>query len=85
MTIAILFHFTNQPEPSAVTVAEGPITDMLLPLLGDTVCHRDVHGDRFRGAVIGRHFDYSLASDDGGGEIDGTITVTLSLSPLRIQ
>ncbi len=85
MRIAILFHFFDEPEPAAVTTAEGPITDMLVPLLGDTVCHRDAEGLRFRGAVVGRHFDYSLASDPEGGEIDGTITVTLSLSHLQIQ
>jgi hypothetical protein len=85
MRIAILFHFFNEQEPSAITVAEGEITDMLVPLLGDTVCHRDARGDRFRGAVVGRHFDYSLANDLEGGEIDGTITVTLSLSRLQMN
>jgi hypothetical protein len=85
MRIAILFHFFNESEPAAVTIAEGSITDMLVPLLGDTVCHRDAQGDRFRGAVVGRHFDYSLANDGEGGEIDGTITVTLSLSRLQVQ
>jgi hypothetical protein len=34
---------------------------------------------------VGRHFDYSLATDEEGGEIDGTITVTLSLSRLQVQ
>ena len=85
MRIALLFHFFDEHEPAAVTSAEGPITDMLVPLLGDTVCHRDAHGIRFRGAVVGRHFDYSLASDLEGGEVDGTITVTLSLSRVQIQ
>jgi hypothetical protein len=85
MRIAIMFHFFNEQEPAAITVAEGPITDMLVPLLGDTVCHRNAEGDRFRGAVVGRHFDYSLASDAEGGEIDGTITVTLSLSRLQMN
>ncbi len=83
MRIMILFHFFNEPEPSAVTAAEGSITDMLVPLLGDTVCHRDPQGNRFRGAVVGRHFDYSLVTDREGEEIDGTITVTLSLSTLQ--
>ncbi len=83
MRIAILFQFFNERKPAAITVAEGSITDMLLPLLGDTVCHRDAEGERFRGAVVGRHFDYSLATDHDGGEIDGTITVTLSLSRLQ--
>jgi hypothetical protein len=85
MRIAILFHFFNQSEPSAITVVEGAITDVLVPLLGDTVCHRDAQGARFRGAVVGRHFDYSLANDAEGGEIDGTITVTLSLTPLQMN
>jgi hypothetical protein len=85
MRIAILFHFFNENEPAAITVAEGNITDILVPLLGDTVCHRNAEGERFRGAVVGRHFDYSLASDASGGEIDGTITVTLSLSRLRMN
>ena len=85
MRIAILFHFFNEPEPAAVTIAEGDITDMLLPLLGDTVCHRDPDGMRFRGAVVGRHFDYSLASDPEGGAVDGTITVTLSLTRLQLN
>jgi hypothetical protein len=85
MRIAIMFHFYNEQKPAAITVAEGPITDMLVPLLGDTVCHRDAEGDRFRGAVVGRHFDYSLANDAEGGEIDGTITVTLSLSRLQMN
>jgi len=85
MRIVILFHFFNEPEPAAITAAEGPITDMLVPLLGDTVCHRDAEGVRFRGVVVGRHFDYSLANDETGGEVDGTITVTLSLTRLQIQ
>ncbi len=85
MRIAILFQFFDQPEPSAVTVAEGAITDILLPLLGDTVCHRDPGGARFRGAVVGRHFDYSLATDANGGEVDGSITVTLSLTRLQVN
>jgi hypothetical protein len=85
MRIAIMFHFFNERAPAAITVAEGPITDMLVPLLGDTVCHRNAAGDRFRGAVVGRHFDYSLASDPEGGEIDGTITVTLSLTRLQMN
>ena len=85
MTIAILFHFLNEPEPAAITVAEGPITDMIVPLLGDTVCHRNAQNERFHGAVVGRHFDYSLANSDEGQEIDGTITVTLSLTPLALN
>lgn len=85
MRIAILFQFVNEAEPSAVTVAEGAITDMILPLLGDTICHRNARGERFRGSVVGRHFDYSLANGRDGEEIDGTITVTLSLSPLAMQ
>jgi len=56
-----------------------------LPLLGDTICHRNARGERFRGSVVGRHFDYSLANGRDGEEIDGTITVTLSLSPLAMQ
>ena len=39
----------------------------------------------FGGAVVGRHFDYSLANGEGGQEIDGTITVTLSLTPLSLN
>ena len=85
MRIAIFFQFFDEPEPSAVTVAEGAITDILLPLLGDTVCHRDRDGTRFRGAVVGRHFDYSLATDESGGEVDGSITVTLSLTRLQVN
>jgi hypothetical protein len=85
MRIAIMFHFVNEHHPAASTVAEGAITDMLVPLLGDTICHRNAEGERFRGAVVGRHFDYSLANDHSGGEIDGTITVTLSLSPLQMN
>jgi hypothetical protein len=85
MRIALMFHFFNESQPAAVTVAEGPITDMLVPVLGDTICHRDSVGERFRGAVVGRHFDYSLANSHDGGEVDGTITVTLSLSRLQVQ
>jgi hypothetical protein len=85
MRIAILFHFLNEAQPAAITVAEGPITDMLIPLLGDTVCHRDAKDDEFRGAVVGRHFDYRLANGLDGEEIDGTITVTLSLARLAIN
>jgi hypothetical protein len=85
MRIVILFHFLNEPEPSAVTVAEGAITDMLVPLLGDTVCHRDQQEAEFRGVVVGRHFDYRLANGLEGEEIDGTITVTLSLTRLAIN
>jgi hypothetical protein len=82
MRIAILFHFIDAAEPSAVTIAEGSITDIIVPILGDSVCHRDASGTRFRGSVVGRHFDYSLANGRDGEEIDGQITVTLSLSPL---
>ena len=85
MRIAILFHFANESEPSAVTVAEGSITDILLPQMGDTVTHTDFDGSRFRGCVIGRHFDYSLAQSTDDEEIDGTITVTLSLGPMSVH
>ena len=85
MRIAILFYFLNESSPAAVTVAEGAITDMLVPLLGDTICHRDAQDNRFRGAVVGRHFDYSLANGLAGEEIDGTITVTLSLTRLPLN
>lgn len=85
MRIAIMFHFFDEQQPAAITVAEGPITDMLVPLLGDTICHRNAEGARFRGAVVGRHFDYSLADDYEGGEIDGTITVTLTLNRLQLN
>ncbi len=76
MHIALLFHFYDEAEPAAVTEVEGAVTDVLVPLLGDTVSHRGFDGLRFRAQVVGRHFDYSLA--DGAG-IDGTITVTLSM------
>ncbi len=81
MRIAILFHFFDELEPAAVTEVEGSITDVLMPLLGDTICHRNFEGMRFRAHVIGRHFDYSLAEGMGldGAGTDGTITVTLSL------
>ncbi len=85
MRIAILLHFFDSSQPSAVTAVDGDITDVMLPLLGDTICHRDAEGHRFRGAVIGRHFDYSLASDPEGGQVDGTITVTLTLSHLQFN
>jgi hypothetical protein len=55
---------------------------MIVPLMGDTICHRNAAGGRFRGSVVGRHFDYSLANGQDGEEIDGTITVTLALAPL---
>jgi hypothetical protein len=82
MRIAILFHFLDELEPAAVTEVEGAVTDVLLPLLGDTVCHRNAEGMRFRAHVIGRHFDYSLADGEG---IDGSITVTLSLDRMISQ
>ena len=85
MRIAILFHFFDSPQPSAVTAVEGDITDMMVPVLGDTICHRDAEGQRFRGVVVGRHFDYSLASDPEGGQVDGSITVTLTLSRLQLN
>ena len=76
MRISILFHFSDESQPAAITEVEGDVTDVLVPLMGDTVCHRNVEGERFRGQVIGRHFDYSLAN---GALTDGRITVTLSL------
>ena len=76
MHIALLFHFYNEAEPAAVTEVKGEVTDMMVPLLGDTVSHRGFDGFRFRAQVVGRHFDYSLANGVG---VDGTITVTLSL------
>ena len=85
MRIAILFHFMHEPELSAVTVAQGEMTDLLLPALGDTVSPTDFEGSRFRGSVVRRHFDYSLAQGHSGEEVDGTITVTLSLGPANIN
>ena len=79
MRISVLFHFSDESEPAAITEVEGDVTDVLVPLMGDTVCHRNAQGTRFRAHVIGRHFDYSLAN---GTLTDGRITVTLSLDRL---
>lgn len=79
MRIALLFYFLGDTEPAAVTEVAGDVTDMVLPYPGDTVSHRDVKGDRFRARVVGRHFDYSLMD---GEDVDGSITVTLSLEHL---
>ena len=82
MRIAILFHMIDESEPAAVTEVAGDVTDAMLPSPGDTVSHRDVHGQRFRARVVGRHFDYSL---NDGEDVDGLITVTLSLERLVRQ
>ncbi len=85
MRIVIRFQFTNEPEPSAITVAQGEITDLMLPATGDSISHTDFKGTRIRGSVVGRHFDYSLEQGASGEEIDGTITVTLSLGPMNLN
>ena len=85
MHIAVLFHFHDAPRPSAVTEVEGSITDIVLPEVGDTIAHTDFEGRRFRGQVLGRHFDYSLQN---GEDVAGSITVVLSLkrvSDMQVQ
>ncbi len=79
MRIAILFHFHDQGSPSAVTEIEGPVTDIVLPTVGDTITHTDFEGARFRAQVLGRHFDYSLSD---GEDVDGAITVVLTIKHL---
>ena len=80
MNIAIVFQFQGGGEPSAVTEVAGSITDVILPFPGDTVSHRDFEGRPFQGQVVRRRFDYSLSD---GEEVDGRITVILSLERLE--
>ncbi len=80
LRITVLFHFTDEADPAAVTAVDGDVTDLMLPGLNDTICHNDFSGRRFRAKVVGRHFDYRFAI---GEEIDGAITVTLSLARLQ--
>lgn len=82
MRISILFQFYDESRPAAVTEVEGAISDILLPEVGDTVCHRDLDGRRFRAHVLGRHFDYSI---DEGEDVDGAISVLLSLKRLEVE
>ena len=76
MHIAIVFFFEHERHPAAVTEVEGAVTDILLPLVGDTVSHRDLEGNRFRAEVLERHFDYDL---EEGEDVDGRVRVVLSL------
>jgi hypothetical protein len=81
LRITLLFHFSDEPDPAAVTEVEGAVTDMMLPAPKDTICHTDRQGQRFRAIVIGRHFDYRFAN--GGEDLHGSITVTLSLDRMQ--
>ncbi len=79
MRIAVLFQFAGTMEPKAVTEVEGDLCDVLLPMAGDAVSHRDFEGRRFEGEVLTRHFDYALSN---GPDATGSIVVTLLLRRL---
>ena len=82
MRITVNFQFSDQSNPAAVTGVIGAVTDLILPCVGDTVRHCDEDGVVFMGRVTDRLYSYDLAD---GVNVDGDVTVTLSMSRVYIQ
>ncbi len=82
MHFVIRFHFNDQKHHAAETGVAGSVTDILLPLPGDTVTHRDRCGAVFTGKVTDRHFVYEVPD---GLDVDGLVMVNLYLNPLSIH
>ncbi len=60
----------------------GPVTDLLMPSVGDTVRHCDNHGAIFMGKITDRLFSYDITD---GVNVDGDVTVTLSMDRVFLQ
>jgi hypothetical protein len=76
LRIIVHFQLNNEPDACAVTGIEGDVTDFILPSVGDMVSHRDVDGKPCIGRVTERMYTYAVPN---GIEVDGTVTVLLSL------
>lgn len=76
MRIVVHFQLYDQNTPAAVTGVSGPITDFLLPSVGDMVRHCDDHGAVFTGRITDRLYSYDIT---GGVNVNGAVTVTLSM------
>ena len=77
MQIFVMFHFNGETSPVMVTVVEGAVSDILLPLAGDWVQHCDAEGAPFEGRVTERKFLYHLKH---GTTVNGSVAVTLCLN-----
>lgn len=82
LRIYVQFQMNDEPNACAVTGVEGDVTDFILPCVGDRVSHRDVAGKPCIGRVTERMFDYAVPN---GIEVDGSVTVVLSLDRSRSQ
>ena len=82
LRITLYFQVNNEPDACAVTGAEGDVTDLILPNVGDVVSHRDVTGKPCLGRVTSRLFTYDLPDGD---QVDGAVTVMLSLDRLPLH
>ena len=82
MRITAQFHFNDSDSPAAVSGVFGPVTDLILPCVGDIVRHRDDHGIVFMGKVTDKLFSYDITD---GANVDGDVTVTVSMDRMPIQ
>ena len=76
MHIFVLFKFNHEAGPIAVTGVHGDIADVLLPIVGDLVQHKDVNGLPFEGRVTHRIFHHDV---EHGVGVEGAVSVTLCL------
>ena len=82
MHISVYFHFNDQDSPAAVTGVSGSVTDLILPCVGDMVRLVDDHDAVFLGKVTERLYSYEITN---GLDVNGTVTVTLSMDHVPIQ
>jgi hypothetical protein len=81
LRIVVRFLFNHEEVPFAVTGVEGEVSDVLLPSVGDLVQHSSDRA-QFEGRVTGRSFRYALPD---GHDVDGDVTVTLSLDRVTVH
>ena len=82
MRIFVHFQMNHETEACAITGVEGDVTDFILPNVGDMVSHRDLDGKPCLGRVTERMFTYTVPN---GVEIDGTVTVMLSMDRSQLH
>ena len=82
MRITVNFQFNDQIRPAAVTGVVGAVSDLILPCVGDVVRHCDDDGAVFLGKVTDRLYSYDITD---GVNVDGDVTVTVSLSRMTLQ
>lgn len=82
MRITVHFLFNDQDKPAATTGVCGAVSDFIVPGVGDMVRHCDDGGAVFLGRVSDRLYSYDITD---GVNVDGDVTITLSMSRVPIQ